>query len=178
MRKGFTILELLIVIAIISILAAVVLVALNQSREKGKDSALKAQLAEARKQSELYYESMDGKYCDYDGGTSCFWGELNGSNPDYCGNRSRMVFDDSLVMNPNTIGRFITAAEAFASPSEQTKCFMDEYGARWVIAMKLNNLVDGWWCIDSVGMAKLLTGSPSDIQNAIVSNSVVTFSCP
>jgi prepilin-type N-terminal cleavage/methylation domain-containing protein len=56
-RKGFTLIELLVVIAIIGILSAVVLASLNNARNKGADAAVKANLANARAEAELFYDS-------------------------------------------------------------------------------------------------------------------------
>lgn len=56
-QSGFTLIELLVVIAIIGILASVVLASLNSARNKGADAATKAQLANARAQAELYYDT-------------------------------------------------------------------------------------------------------------------------
>ncbi len=54
---GFTLIELLVVVAIIGILASVVLASLNSARNKGADAAVKASLANARAQAELYYDT-------------------------------------------------------------------------------------------------------------------------
>jgi prepilin-type N-terminal cleavage/methylation domain-containing protein len=62
-NKGFTLIELLVVIAIIGILSSVVLASLSNARDKGKDAAVKSQLASMKAQAELYYsktESYDG----------------------------------------------------------------------------------------------------------------------
>jgi prepilin-type N-terminal cleavage/methylation domain-containing protein len=177
-RKGFTILELLVVIAIISILAAVVLVALTQSRQKGNDAAIVSQLAEARKESQLYYDNHGGSYCSQ---PNCDpWGGSDGTNTAYCGERPNMVFDDSMVPDPNTIGRFITAAEALApigSAENNTMCFLDDAGRHWAIAMKLNYPANGWWCIDSYGNSKLLPGTNQEVRDSINGN-IISRTCP
>jgi prepilin-type N-terminal cleavage/methylation domain-containing protein len=64
-NRGFTLIELLVVIAIIGILSSVVLASLNTARGKGADAAVKANLANARAQAELYYD--DANPDSYDG---------------------------------------------------------------------------------------------------------------
>lgn len=62
-KNGFTLIELIVVIAIIGILAAVVLSALNASRAKGRDAQRVSQVQEFLKAAELYYTS-NGMYPD------------------------------------------------------------------------------------------------------------------
>ena len=52
--------ELLVVVAIIGILAAIVLVSLNSARNKGKNAAVKAQMAQLRSAAEMYNEDNGG----------------------------------------------------------------------------------------------------------------------
>jgi len=63
MKKGFTLIELLVVIAIIGILSSIVLVSLSDARGKGKDGAIKSNLANARAQAELYYTTTYSGVC-------------------------------------------------------------------------------------------------------------------
>ncbi|MEY2641083.1 MAG: hypothetical protein RL150_476 [Candidatus Parcubacteria bacterium] len=68
-QQGFTLIELLVVIAIIGILSSVVLASLNTARDKGADAAVKANLANARAQAELYYDDNGNSY-DPDGASN------------------------------------------------------------------------------------------------------------
>lgn len=54
MKRGFTLLELIIVVAIISIIAAIVLVSIGESREKAKNAAIISGVQEFQKALELY----------------------------------------------------------------------------------------------------------------------------
>ena len=63
-KDGFTLIELLVVIAIIGILSSVVLVSLNQTRAKGKDSSAKVSMTNILTAAELYYDNHGAKYND------------------------------------------------------------------------------------------------------------------
>ena len=54
-RKGFTLIEILIVVAIIAILASVVLVGLGPTQQAGRDSRRLSDLHEVQNGLELYY---------------------------------------------------------------------------------------------------------------------------
>lgn len=54
-NKGFTIIELLVVVAIIGLLAVIVLAALSTSKEKGVDASRKRALHEIHNALELFY---------------------------------------------------------------------------------------------------------------------------
>jgi prepilin-type N-terminal cleavage/methylation domain-containing protein len=55
-KQGFTLIELLVVISVISLLASVMLVALNNTRAKARDARRRADLAQMAKALEFYYD--------------------------------------------------------------------------------------------------------------------------
>jgi prepilin-type N-terminal cleavage/methylation domain-containing protein len=57
MKKGFTLIEILIVVAIIAILASVVLVGLAPAQQSGRDARRLSDLREAQNALELYYNA-------------------------------------------------------------------------------------------------------------------------
>lgn len=63
-NKGFTLIEMLVVIAIIGLLSSVVLVALGPSRNKAKDARIISDLNQVRSVMETIYNSSTGKYPD------------------------------------------------------------------------------------------------------------------
>jgi prepilin-type N-terminal cleavage/methylation domain-containing protein len=75
-RKGFTLIEILIVVGIIGLLASVALVGLGAFRERGRDTRRIADLREAQKALELYYTKFQ-KYPALGGGDS--WTSLTNS---------------------------------------------------------------------------------------------------
>ncbi len=73
-QSGFTIVELLIVIVIIGILAAITIVAYNSIQERGRYSAIQQDINSLNKAIQLYY--ADNGYYPYSGTTS---GNVSGS---------------------------------------------------------------------------------------------------
>jgi len=59
--KGFTIIELLVVVAIIAVLAAIVLVNVTQYINKGKDAAIKGNMSTILTNGAIHYDSA-GNY--------------------------------------------------------------------------------------------------------------------
>lgn len=59
-KKGFTLLELLVIIAIIGILSSVILVFLSSARNKAKDSAIKQELNHLKTQANIYLPTGTG----------------------------------------------------------------------------------------------------------------------
>ncbi|MCL4391724.1 type II secretion system GspH family protein [Patescibacteria group bacterium] len=64
-KEGFTLIEMLVVIAMIGLLSAVVLVALGPSRNKAKDTRIISDVNQARSYMEATYDPTAGGYPDY-----------------------------------------------------------------------------------------------------------------
>ena|SRR3989344_5472615 len=64
MKKGFTLIEILIVVAIIALLATIVLVGVGSFRSRGRDARRISDLNNVRNVLELYF-SKNGKYPAY-----------------------------------------------------------------------------------------------------------------
>lgn len=77
-KKGFTLVELLVVVAIIGILAAVSVVALNTARARARDSRRVADVRQMQTALELYYNDM-GTYP----ATAAAGGEIKASTTVY-----------------------------------------------------------------------------------------------
>ncbi|MCA9368916.1 MAG: type II secretion system protein [Pseudomonadales bacterium] len=80
--KGFTLVELLIVIVIIGLLSAIGLSSFISSQKKGRDARRKADLSAIQSALELYYNDFDAYPADFgakiDGcdGSACDWNGL------------------------------------------------------------------------------------------------------
>ncbi|HEU5114782.1 MAG TPA: ribonuclease HII [Candidatus Paceibacterota bacterium] len=83
-KKGFTLIELLVVVSIISLLASVVLSALNSARAKARDADRKEQISSIMNAMYLYAQDNGGNFPSI-GGTACLgvgdgstcWGDRN-----------------------------------------------------------------------------------------------------
>jgi type IV pilus assembly protein PilA len=61
-QKGFTIIELIVVIAIIAVLAGIVLVNVTSYINKGKDAAIKGNLATIMTNAAVYFDANPGAF--------------------------------------------------------------------------------------------------------------------
>jgi len=81
-QSGFTLVEILIVVIILGILAAIVIPQFTNAGQDASASSLVSQLQTIRGQLELYQVQHNGQYPDLSGG----WGPLTAaSSPDFVG---------------------------------------------------------------------------------------------
>jgi len=93
-KKGFTLIELLVVIAIIGILASIVLVSLNDARNKGYDTEIKSELQQVRNAMEMCYDNNGGTY------TGC--AVPAGLTPPTCSTDAGAVYSLTISAAPGT----------------------------------------------------------------------------
>ena len=141
LHRGFTLIELLVVIAIIGILSSVVLASLNTARNKGADAAVKADLANARAQAELFYDANGNSY---DGGTAA---------TDVC-NTAGLVSGVKGVYALISGAASATGAAAPGTDALQTgtTAVCNSSASAWAASAPVK--AGGFYCVDSTGVTR------------------------
>ncbi len=147
MKRGFTLIEILVVVAIIGILTTVIVANLYQARVKAADAAVKDDLNGIRSQAEIYYSLHNDSYGNYSG-TTC---------PSVAGAGS-LFSNDSNILGAINHAVNVGSGNSFCSTN----------GILWAVAIGLKS--SGSWCIDSTGFSQLNNGAPNA---AIVSNKCI-----
>jgi prepilin-type N-terminal cleavage/methylation domain-containing protein len=141
-KSGFTLIELLVVVAIIAIIVSVTLIALNDSKNKGADTAVKTNLNTLRGQSELFYANNGNSFLPPSGSTfsiaSCPIYDVSGTN---------MFSKDKITAD--------AIAEAEKRGSNESSCYNSSIA--WAVAVGLKSDATLSWCVDSGGASKQVT---------------------
>lgn len=142
-RDGFTLIELIVVVAIVGILTAIVLSSLNNAREKGRDGGVKSNLVNIRGQAEILYTTWGNYAVD--------------ATPTYFALAQCTNTADTLFSNAN-IWAQIVAAYSAGDGVAFTRCYSAP--GFWAVAVGLNtggtagDAISDSWCVDSSGGSK------------------------
>jgi len=147
-RRGFTMIELLVVTAIIGILTGIVLAALTNARNRAFDVAVKDNLGNIRTQAGIFHTN-NGNY-----------GKGLVAPGDCFASADTMFVDDQLVKG------MINAAED-ANRGNDVRCTTntDETAdaTLWSVESPLIEGGGAWiWCVDTEGSGKIVTSPASN----------------
>lgn len=137
-QKGFTIIELLVVFAIIGIISAVVLALLSKPRSSGADAAIKGDLRTIQTQSQLFYGDNNNRY-NTDGTTG-----VNPATACTTAGAATMFMADQQIKS--AIAHINTVSASSAT------CYMTANGSSYLVWIALKT--SGYWCVDSTGISK------------------------
>ena len=150
---GFTLIEVLVVIAIIGILAGVIVASLGDARQGGQDSAIKQGMSSVRNDSAIFYNDNNFSY------------------DDFCIYAATVPKLDSLKIS-SSAANAVSSNIGAASNGTTVTCHANAEG--FALAVPLNNPSDPdkpLWCVDSAGFSgEVEEGALSSNASAIECN--------
>jgi prepilin-type N-terminal cleavage/methylation domain-containing protein len=139
-NKAFSLIELLIVIAIIGILSTIILTSLSKSQANAQDSKIKQQLTSFRTAAEIYFNNQEPN-------------NSYGPATDRC---DQGLFNDFGKEN-GTPGIFI----AVGNLPDFVQLACKSTDLTYILKASLYYGTD-YWCIDSKGASRLISGAVDD----------------
>jgi prepilin-type N-terminal cleavage/methylation domain-containing protein len=155
-KRGFTLLELLVVVGLIAILSAVVIVSINNARSKGGDAGVKTNLHTVSNQAELFFLNNTNSYLPSGGSTFSI-----ATCPTYSAVGTNMLSRDSIMAQ--------AIDKAVNNGGNGSSCYNSS--TAWAVAVGLKSSTTSSWCVDNTGSSRVVASAPASAINA------TTFSC-
>lgn len=144
--KGFTLIELMVVVIIISILTTIVIASLTSAKNKAIDKAVQTNMLAVRNQAQLYYEGAGaGSYAPSQAApvaNNCAMG-MYGSDPVVVKAVAQLVKDRGV---------------------DHIACFSTDSSFALVAKLKHTN---DYFCLDSVNTGKFIDGNSNAAYNGM-----------
>lgn len=163
MKKGFTLIELMVVISMIAILTTVILVAIGSVRSKAKDTKTKTIMLQVREAAQNYY-GLKKTYPP-----ECQYGNITGLPTLLCNSSSYYTVGGVVDPDLKNIADLANEHLKETGTTDYTKAGLAIYsnGKNYALAMKLPSSKgeswpsggpvftvtdDLWYCMDSTGV--------------------------
>lgn len=136
--KGYTLIELIVVVAIVGILTVVVMGSIAAPRTKGADAAIKADFRTIQNEAQFFVDLNDSRY-NTDGSTGHTVGTAcpSAGNTMFAANAKVRA----AIVHANTVS------------GGTATCYMNAAGTIYVIWSPMKT-PGTYWCIDSTGLGK------------------------
>jgi prepilin-type N-terminal cleavage/methylation domain-containing protein len=157
-KGGFTLIEILVVVLIIGLLAAVILASLGSSRDKGSNGAIRSGVDSLRKQAEVLYNNMN---LSYGGGTM--------SDVTNCvtSPSANTIFNAATGTDAAIIAKMVADINLKAggtSGSPRVACSQQTNAWAFSVVLKAGL---GTYCVDSRGNSPKITSSNTTADQGI-----------
>lgn len=156
---GFTIVELLITIVIISLLSAIVLVSYRGITAKANEAAIQSDLANASKKLAMYYAEY-GVYPDDLNGAGCPTGPKTDTN--YCIKLGSNTSFDYTLKTTSTYDLTFTKGTLTYKVTESKPPLADNDSANWIIIGSQK------WAKANLNVGTMVTGATEQTNNSIL----------